>query len=291
MKKFILLLLIISATALTAQDYQYFTAKQGIPKAMEIAKAYYNSDSVELYEIVCVRIIDFLGYGEGIDEDYDPYNDSTGKSLFWYYKFCINNDSCLSIRIKNNNEFISDTMLRTELKYYERPLKIDSIFIDSDSLVSIYKNCHFIYPRRLVFFRLINLDSDYPFKTCHFENSNVWYYRGSEWMWYVLIEYFISGVNGDCCDLYVDVPEKNKTNSTFDIQSNPNSDNITIKLNTDLYQNAELSLYNQVGVLAFADKINSNNYHLNTYSYPSGIYLLQIKYGGNIMTKKVVIVH
>ena len=294
MKKFILLLIVISFTALEAQDYQYFTAKQGIPKAMEIAKQYFQSDSVELYEIKCVRINDYYGYREeDIDEDYDPYNDNTGKSLFWYYRLCNSQDSCLFIRIKNNNEFITDTMWGMNLGYNERPITIDSIFIDSDSLATMYDKEQFQYPRRLVFFHLISIDNYYSIKICQFENSNVWNYRGSRWMpWeWVIINYNISAVSGRFCDLSVDVPEKNNTNSNFIITSEPNTDNIIIEINSDLFQDAELRLYNQLGVLHYSDIIREKKYNLNTYKVPSGLYILQIKYGGNVFAKTILILH
>ncbi len=297
MKKLILLLIVISATALEAQNYQYFTAKQGIPKAMEIAKQYFQSDSVELYEIMCVRINDHFGYvEESIDEDYDPYNDSTGKSLFWYYKFCVNNNSCIFIRIKKNiDTFISDTLWESYLSQYDdkRSIILDSILIDSDSLVKSYNMCGLSTYIRLIFFHL----GYYPYYLdfCRyvtgFESDLVWSWNWKDIGGMGAYSINISAKSGKCCELSLDVIEKNNNNSQITIKSDPNTDNITIELNSDLVQEAELKLYNQVGVLLITDKLNDKSYELNTYNYPSGLYILQIKYGGNVITKTLMIVH
>ena len=278
MKRFILLLLVISATALSAQDYQYFTAKQGIPKAMEIAKQYFQSDSVELYMIRCLML----------DEDAFDYNDSTGKSLTWYYKVCNLYDSCMFFRIREINlDFESDSVIVSSKWKYEFPILVKEIIIDSDSLLNCKKNCAADW--YLDKFSLIVMPD---FANNPFGYDPVWGYSfGGSYPGDLSAGYcYINAKTCDCDDdiLYV---FENKNNSAFVINSEPNTDNITIEINSDLFQNAELNLYNQVGVLVFADKLNDKSYQLNTYNYPSGLYLLQIKYGGNVMTKTVMVVH
>ena len=296
MKKLIFLLLVISVTAVTAQNYQYFTAKQGIPKALEIAKQYFHSDSVELYEIMCVRSYFDSWWMEHIDEDIIPYNDTTGKSLFWYYKFCVNNDSCVFIRIKKYlDNFIADTLWKSNLSQYDdkRPIILDSILIDSDSLVESYEMCGLTTRIQLIFFHLCY----YPYylDNCRyvigFESDLVWSWHWKDIGGMGAYSIDISAKSGKCCESSLDVFEKNNNNSKVIIKSDPNTDNIIIETNSDLFREAELSLFDQVGVLLFADKLNNKSYQLSTYNYPTGLYILQIRYGGNIITKTVMVVH
>jgi|SRR3989339_910751 len=280
MKKLILLLLVISVTALTAQNYQYFTAKQGIPKAMEIAKEYFQNDSVELYKISCM-----MKYKEWIN-----YNDSTGKSLNWYYKVCNLYDSCMFFRIRENNlDFESDSVIVSSKWKYEFPILVNEIIIDSDSLLNCKKKCHAADWYLFNFSLIVMPDiADNPFG-----NDPVWgYYYGGSYPGDLSAGYcYINAKTCDCKDYILDVSEKNNNSSSFIIKTESNSDNITIELNSDLFQEAELRLYDQVGVLLFADKLNNKSYQLNTYNYPSGLYILQIKYGGNVITKTVMVVH
>jgi hypothetical protein len=297
MKTLLLFLLVISFTALPAQNYQYFTAKQGIPKAMEIAKQYFHSDSVELYSIKAVRwtiifyIPDSIHWLEQmvLIDSINPYNDTTGKSLYWYYLICNSNDSCYYFRLWNYgvNYEIDSVFKNTKPDYYELPLHEKDIIIDTDSLVKCldanYVGC-------LNYSDLYFSKDGYPFG--HNWNVPVWYY---DWKDLSSTAEAMIYINTETCESFLltyDVSEKNNSNnSSFIIKSDPNTDNITIETNLELSQVAELRLYDQVGVLHFADKFRNKSYELNTYNFPSGLYLLQIKYGGNVITKTVMIVH
>ena len=112
--------------------------------------------------------------------------------------------------------------------------------------------------------------------------------------WFVIGKGYSCEINaktGDCWDIPTSNNLIENIKSDLIINSNPNTDIIIIELNSDLIQEAELKLYDQVGVLLFADKLNNKSYQLNTYNYPSGLYILQIKYGGNVITKTVMVVH
>ncbi|TAL69070.1 MAG: T9SS type A sorting domain-containing protein [Bacteroidetes bacterium] len=297
MKKIIILLLVISATALEAQNYQYFTAKQGIQKAMEIAKLYFNDDGVELYSIKCIRWrvqnsdhFPYEGYKVLIDK-INPYNDSTGKSLYWYYLICNSQDSCLYFRIWNNGDnyildsvFVYPSYFKSDQQLYE-----EDILLDTDSLVKCLDSTYLMY---LNYSELKYHYHGWPFS--YEENGfPVWTYRFCGNCPNDISELSIY-INTKTCEIYrifADVSEKNNNTSSFNIKSDPNTDNIIIESNSDLYQEAELRLYDQVGVLLFADKMNNKSYELSTYNYPSGLYLLQIKYRGNIITKTVMVVH
>ncbi|OGU13456.1 MAG: hypothetical protein A2X61_00520 [Ignavibacteria bacterium GWB2_35_12] len=289
MKKLILLLLVISTTALEAQNYQYFTAKQGIPKALEIAKAYFKNDSVNLYSIKCVRWINIsdtiFPYQKSVLIDsINPYNESTGTSLYWYYLICDTNDSCNYFRIWNK---AGDYEVDSVFKDFKRDYLLleKDILIDTDSLVKCVEN---IWSNLINYSELIVTKDGYPF---HNGSVPVWYY---EWKDLYSTTEDILYINTKTCESYhivADVSEKKHNNSIITIKSDPNTDNITIELNSDLFQEAELNLYDQVGVLLFSDKLNNKSYQLSTYNYPSGLYILQIKHGGDLITKTVMIVH
>ena len=303
MKKLIFLLLFISATALTAQNYQYFTAKQGIPKALEIAKDHFKNDSVNLYSIRCVIFvgIDTTEWGVGgwspiSLEGINHYNDSNGTSLYWYYLIGDTN-KCSYFKVrKTNDAYEVDTLVNDNdntiriLNY----INIEDLIIDSDELRNSIINCaSFRFKEytleHLIFFKLfigkcINLD---------FQEDLIWEYdegfedHGTNME---ALEFHISAITGKCNETLLDIFDNNN-NSYIKIKSDPNTDNIIIEFNSDLFQVAELKLYDQVGVLLFADKLNNKSYELSTYNYPSGLYILQIKYGGNVITKTVMVVH
>ena len=294
MKKFIILLLVISFTALEAQDYQYFTAKQGIPKAMEIAKQYFQSDSVELYSIKCVRweiVLDNDTHYSTISilDSINPYDSSTGKSLFWYYEICDSNDSCCSFRFWNDSGVYKvDSIFncsKSKLEGYP-PLYEKDILIDTDSLVKcLEKNWADI----INFSTLWISKNGYPFDSV---DLPIWEYHWRDITSTSGVDAYINTKTCEFYQLVLNVSKKyNNINSPITITSDLNTDNITIETNSDMFQDAELRLYDQIGVMHFADIIRDKKYNLNTYKVPSGLYILQIKYGGNIYAKTVMVVH
>ncbi len=299
MKRQILFLLVISFTALPAQNYQYFTAKQGIPKAMEIAKQYFQSDSVELYSIKAVRwtiipdTVDSIHIIEQmvLFDSMNPYNDTTGKSLYWYFRICDSNDTCYDFRLWNKaGVYQVDSVFKNFKPYnnYYGPLHEKDILIDTDSLVHCMKNnnCFNLLNYSELFFWINNHNQ------FNMDSIAIWEYN---WVSLFNLGWEVENINTKNCECFhdaLDVPEKNKTdNTSCKIISNPNSENITIETNAELIQEAELSLYDQLGVLHFAVQFRSKSYELNTYNFPSGMYFLLIKYGGNVVTKPVIIVH
>ncbi len=75
--------------------------------------------------------------------------------------------------------------------------------------------------------------------------------------------------------------------SSAEIYPNPFTDNLIIQIpNAD--PGSTINLYNNLGQLVFKSNTINNENKINTSQFPSGIYLLEIKTEGKIISKKII---
>lgn len=82
---------------------------------------------------------------------------------------------------------------------------------------------------------------------------------------------------------------KTAANNMFQLYPNPAQNVLTITLKEQ--KTAQLSIYNQIGVLTLQQGLNTKTTNLDVQSLPSGVYLVIINEGGKSASQKVVIQH
>jgi hypothetical protein len=68
---------------------------------------------------------------------------------------------------------------------------------------------------------------------------------------------------------------------------NPASDNVFVNINSQIYENSEIRIYNTNGNLCKIVRMNSNQEKINISDLPKGDYLLEIVNGKNILSTKL----
>lgn len=73
---------------------------------------------------------------------------------------------------------------------------------------------------------------------------------------------------------------------------NPVSDEVTMKFNTKMDNEIQLQIQNHTGQVVFTqDRLNSNKFNFNTNDLPNGVYVVLVKSGNEVETKKLVVQH
>ncbi len=78
----------------------------------------------------------------------------------------------------------------------------------------------------------------------------------------------------------------------INVYPNPINDLLCIKINNDAQKALSLKILDDYGNIVYENtNINEPNLKINTSSFPSGIYFLQIRSGSGIVNRKIVVVH
>ncbi|MGA2296241.1 MAG: T9SS type A sorting domain-containing protein [FCB group bacterium] len=294
MKKLLIILVFLASVAtLHSTEYKFFTAKQGLPKAIEAAKQLSN-DSLGLLAICCsLQYANF--YYSNDTNDSITVNDTNGTAQQWYYEFAFpKKDSVYWFRIQNDGiSFLVDSLISyiDSLSRFSLPININEFKIDSDSLNKYAIKCKKYFqfvPLAMMF--LCNNDGSWPF----LDNYPLWAsdyftYNGDDPDGYDL---FIDAYTGECLEVRTKVKDYNNyIEQFFVIKIIPNSDIISIHSNLEIAQYVVLRVFDQLGSLVKETSFKSQDYQFSTASLTQGLYFVQLIYGNKIETKPVMVLH
>ena len=85
--------------------------------------------------------------------------------------------------------------------------------------------------------------------------------------------------------------KNNTTQKGFIILPNPANSYLKIIAPDGTSGNSEIELLDAIGSVLLITPINAVTTQINTTYYPVGTYFLRIKYGGNVVTQKILIIH
>jgi len=77
------------------------------------------------------------------------------------------------------------------------------------------------------------------------------------------------------------------TNST-QVYPNPFTSDVTIKLNSDWLNETTIKVYNAIGVLSVAQKMEGSEFELDLSQLPAGLYLMVLSDGKNTLNRRLL---
>jgi hypothetical protein len=99
--------------------------------------------------------------------------------------------------------------------------------------------------------------------------------------------------------VYSNIPSTTSVNEVPNIQTllqnnpNPFSDKTEILFNAEEIGSAEFKIYNMIGKVVYKSSLKvergTNKIEVNAKEFESGIYFYSIVYGGNVLTRKMVV--
>ncbi len=119
--------------------------------------------------------------------------------------------------------------------------------------------------------------------------SDIWWKVCNQSLPNFIESYFYTDTISDPCN-QTDINENIEQN-TISIYPNPAKDNLTIFINSNVYNNGNITIHDILGRKMYKTKIKGNNlYKIDVSEYPSGIYNFNIQYNEKYYNKKFIVI-